>query len=933
MVAEVPAPAGTAAILQPGVVLAGRYEIVRLLGEGGMGAVYQARDYELERLVALKVIRPELANHPATLRRFKQELILARQISHRNVIRIFDLGAADGVRFISMEFVDGRDLATWLEEQGKLSPAEAADVVVQILNGLEAAHAEGVVHRDLKPRNIMVSPQGKITVMDFGIARSADAAGLTRTGALVGTPEYMSPEQARGAPVDARSDLFSLGIILYELLTGIRPFQADNPMASLLKRVQEDARPPLELDPAIPAKLSQIAVKSLARDPDARYQSAREMRQAIEEWQGVAAAPPAAGAKPAPRVGRRSAIAAGVAALAVLAVLGVWYRQTAASRQATPRKTVSILIADFTNSTFDKVLDQTLESALALALEGAPFINLSDRAEASRVAGQLRAGVTALDEQVARLVALRQGIGVVVAGSIAPRSSGYLLSARTLDAVTGNVLLSQEVEIAGKQAVLGGVSRLGVSIRRVLGDATPESQQLAAAETFTASSLAAAHSYAVAQELARKGEWEEAVRTYREAVDQQPDLGRAYAGIAVASANLGNRQEAEKNYQFAMARLDRMTDREKYRTRGGYYLMMRNHQKAIEEFTALIKQFPADSAALNDLALAHFYQRDMNRALEDGRQALSIYPNSVLKRINVGLYAMYAGDFAAAAQELRRVVEQNPTYAKARLALGMCELAQGHVAQAAEIYQLLEGLPGQGPSFAALAQADLALYEGRLRDAIAILEKGIARDIADGKPPAANKLAALAEAHLLARRPLPAVSAADRATAAGRQESALFPAARVYVETGQEAKAAAIAEELEKRMEPEPRACAKLIRGEIRLKHADTPAALDLFLEAQRLADSWEGRLSLARAYLEAGKFTEAHSELETCLKRRGEATALFLDDMPTLRRLPSIYYFLGRAEQGLKNSSAAASFRTFLSAKKSDEDPWVADARRRAGQ
>jgi len=263
--------------LEIGTVLGERYEILKRLGEGGMGTVYQARDRELDLVVALKLIRAELASHPDILRRFKQELILARQVTHKNVIRIFELGMADGRKFITMDYIDGRDLKSILVERGKLPPDEAVRIVRQICRGLEAAHAEGVVHRDLKPQNIMVDANGRVWVMDFGLARSMDLVGITRTGALMGTPDYMSPEQARAQKVDARSDLFSLGIICYEILTGILPFRADTMMATLLKRVQEKAPPPVSLDPAIPARLSDIVMRCLEVERAHRYQSASEI--------------------------------------------------------------------------------------------------------------------------------------------------------------------------------------------------------------------------------------------------------------------------------------------------------------------------------------------------------------------------------------------------------------------------------------------------------------------------------------------------------------------------------------------------------------------------------------------------------------------------------------------------------------------------------
>src|SRR6202051_2725650 len=263
--------------LFPGAALAGRYEILKMLGEGGMGTVYKAKDRELDRLVALKVIRPEYANHPETIRRFKQELILARQVTHRNVIRIFDLGIADSFKFITMDYVEGRDLSKILSDKGKFLVNDGCEIVRQICSGLEAAHSEGVVHRDLKPQNIMLDAQGRVFLMDFGLARSMELVGMTRTGALIGTPAYMSPEQAKGEKVDARTDLFSLGVIFYELLTGTLPYQAESMMATLIKRAKEPPVPPIQVERSIPPATNDIIMKCLQIKLERRYQQASEI--------------------------------------------------------------------------------------------------------------------------------------------------------------------------------------------------------------------------------------------------------------------------------------------------------------------------------------------------------------------------------------------------------------------------------------------------------------------------------------------------------------------------------------------------------------------------------------------------------------------------------------------------------------------------------
>src|SRR4051812_2730069 len=253
-------------MLKPGRILGLRYEILQLLGEGGMGAVYKARDRELDRLVALKVIRLELAGNPDILQRFKQEILLASRITDRNIIRIYDLGDAEGIKFITMEYVEGEDLGSLLRREGKLQVADANAIMRQVFSGLQCAHREKIVHRDLKPGNIMRDRLGRVVVMDFGLARAVGGDGMTQSGLMVGTLEYMSPEQAQAKDLDARSDIFTAGLIFYELLTGKMPYKAESAVASLLRRTQERANPISNLDSTLPRALSELVSKCLERD-------------------------------------------------------------------------------------------------------------------------------------------------------------------------------------------------------------------------------------------------------------------------------------------------------------------------------------------------------------------------------------------------------------------------------------------------------------------------------------------------------------------------------------------------------------------------------------------------------------------------------------------------------------------------------------------
>ncbi len=933
--------------VKPGQVLGNRYEILQLLGEGGMGAVYKARDRALDRIVALKTIRPERASHPEILQRFKQELILARQVTHKNVIRIFDLGEAEGIKFITMDYIEGQDLKALMKQRGKFPPEEAIGIIQQVCRALQAAHAEGVVHRDLKPQNIMVDAQGKVSVMDFGIARSLEVTGMTQTGALMGTPDYMSPEQARGERLDARSDLFSLGIIFYELLTGKSPFAADTALSALWKRTQEVARPAIEIDPSIPPRVSEVVARCLAMERERRYASAQEILQDLDARRrprGEAAAParagvavpgvvPAPGPAPVPEHARAYwKLAGGGLVLLLVVVAGVLFRDAIFPPKPVRHAPVTLLVADFDNKTSDPVFDGTLEPMLDLALEGASFISAYNRGQARRVAAVLQPGANRLDEGLARLVAMREGISVVVPGAIAPAGKGYRVTVKAVDAATGRTIVESEEQVSSKQYMLSATGKLAAVVRKALGDTTSESAQQAAAETFTTTSMEAAHSYALGQEFKMAGKWDQAISQYTHAVQLDPDFGRAYAGLGAAYSNLGRRQEAEKYYQLAFERIDRMTEREKYRTRGAYYVVIRDQQKAIQELTALVEKFPADSSGHTNLALAYFLSRNMSKALEEGRRAIEISPKSGLQRNNVALYALYAGDFATAAREAQAALDLSPEYEKAYVARALAELGQGQAAQATQTYRKLQVTTAHGASQAATGLADLALFQGRLDEARTLLGRAIAGDVATNNlAGAADKRATLAATELALGHAAAALASAGQAAAASKDVSVVFRSARVFLEAGQEARARPLISVLAARPEPDAQAYAKLLEGEGLLKRGRPREALQLLQQGQKLADTWLGRFDLGRAYLEAAAFTEAAAEFEACLKRHGEAAAVFLDDVPSFHFFPPVYYYLGRAQEGLNNPAAADSFLAFLALKDKDSaEPLVADARRR---
>jgi tetratricopeptide (TPR) repeat protein len=925
-----PQSGASAAILPGGLEIGHRYRIHHLLGLGGMGAVYQARDLELERDVALKLIRSDIAADLSALDRFKREIQLSSRVTHRNVLRVYDLGESDGIKFLTMQFVDGKDLSTILKKTGKLPLPRLVSLFRQIAAGLGAAHEMGVVHRDLKPQNVLVDSADQVYLTDFGLAKGAEQSAMTQTGAVLGTPHYMSPEQVKGQHVDSRSDLFSLGVILYEMATGSLPYPGDTPFEVMVQRTQRPPRPPREVNPDLPPYLCRIIDRCLAIDPAARYGSIAEiladldttsftptMRFRVQRWRRFVPL----------------AVGAGIVLLAgAVAWLALTRRRGAVPTG--PVKATSVLIADFANRTGEPVFDGTLEPAFGLSLEGASFVTAYNRGQARKLAEQLQPGSAGLAEPLARLVAVREGVQVVTSGSVEKTGDGYAIAIRAVDAVTGKPIAEAKEDASGKEAVLTAVARAASDVRRALGDKTPPSVQLAAAETFSAGSLDAAHEYAVAQDLQWAGKWDEAIRHYTKAIELDPNLGRAYAGLAAVESNRGRRQEAEKNYQLAIARLDRMTEREKYRTRGGYFLLTRKPDSAIEEFTNLLKIYPSDTAGIGNLAFAYFVKRDMPKALEWGRRAVEIYPKDVPRRNNYGLIAMYAGDFETGIREQKTVIQMNPKFVLAYVGLALSQLGAGRPAEALATWKELQAVGPDGVSAAAAGLADLALYEGRTADVAAILEKQIEEDLgAKNADEAARKLTTLAEAQLAAGQPARAAASADRAHGLSQDTAVTVSAARVWLEAGEEKKALAVAADLEKKVESDPQMYAGLLRGEMELKRRNFRDAIVRLKEARKLGDSWLVRYDLGRAYVEAGSFAEADQELEACLKRRGEAMAAYLDEVPTARVLPPVFYYLGRLREATKSTTGAAeAYKSFLAVKKGDGDPMVADARRRLG-
>ncbi len=831
-----------------------------------------------------------------------------------------------------------------------------------IVSGLQAVHEVGVVHRDLKPENIRVEGESRAVVMDFGIAhstgreserlptemptmvrqKSAVVRNQTMLGTVVGTVTYMSPEQARGEPVDQRSDIYSLGLIFYDMLVGrTRIGPATDPKTELQARCDAPLRHARAINPDIPEPVDAIVSKCVQPEAAQRYQTSAELMADLERLDDNGKRLPFTR-----RVTRLQLVVAGLVIVGLLA--GTWQ----ATRWFTPaapveKQSVPVLIADFENTTNDPVFDGTLEQAFALAMEDASFISTYPRASAMTVVAQLKPGTTRLDENLARLVVQREpDIKVVLAGRVEKAANGYRVSVRAVDPVPGTTLAEDTRSADTKGEVLQVLAPIAASIREALGDTKSETERITANESFTAASLEAARDYSHAQRLANSGRDEEAMVFYDRAIKQDPNLGRAYASMALSAGKLGRTQEAEALWKQALSKLDRMTERERYRTLGIYYMqVLGNDELALEHYRTLVQKFPADGAAHNNLAITHFRLLDFTRARQQGAEVLKIYPQSILYQYNYSLYAMYAGDWAAA-EKAATYAAQNPDAppAKAFFVLAMAALVRGDAAAAVTAYENARSRAGaRGASLASIGLADLTMYQGRYAEAEQILTAGIAGDlVAKNAVNAAAKFVALAEAQLALRKNDAALASAHEALKLLRTESVMVPVARVFAAGGKEREARALGVELEGRLQPRSRSYGKLIAGELALRHGQVAEAVDAFRASQQLVDQtatggnkgyWLARFNLGIAYVLAGSENAAAAigEFQTCVKRQGEAAAVFLDDVPTYRYFVPLPYWMARAQETLSASEAAKNYQQFLQLRPvASGDPLAADAQAR---
>jgi eukaryotic-like serine/threonine-protein kinase len=658
------------AVLQPGDLIGARYEILQLLGEGGMGAVYKALDREVERTVALKLIRPELASNPAILARFKQELLTAHQVTHKNVIRIYDIAEADGVKFITMEFVEGHDLRRILIDNGKLPRDQVVEIIRQVCLALDAAHSAGVIHRDLKPQNIMQEVKtGRILVMDFGLARTIGGDGMTQTGALLGTIEYMSPEQSMGKALDQRSDIFTVGLIFYELLVGKTPYKADTAMASLLRRNQERAVPAAELDSSVPKALSDIVSKCLERDLEHRYQNVQEILHDLDAFQG--ARPTLASISlpaVAPAAPTKSAVPwkwIGIGTLALAVIGGGWVLKSYVFRSSTPSGAaavkgpeLSLAILPFQNASGDPAIDwlgTNLSDMLSTDVGQSAHLRTISSDRLHQVLSDLRITPgTSIDPTMVSRIAEFTNANTVVWGQYARFGQQIRIDATLLD-LKHNRRASLKIEAASEKEIPGTVDGLAELIRKNLA-VSPDVLKELKASSFQPSSksVPALRDYNQSLQLLREGKNLEAVKMLQNAVQEDPQFALAYSRLAEADSALGIDGEAEQNSRKALELSQQLPPAEKYLIEATHASVMKDNKKAIEAYENLAKIFPENADVEYTLGALYMQTGDFDKARSEFSKILNSDPKNIKALWQMGVVEFMNSNPQAALEPLNK---------------------------------------------------------------------------------------------------------------------------------------------------------------------------------------------------------------------------------------------------------------------------------------